>query len=399
MAPASPLRIAIVGAGSSGLLLALLLQRQGHDVSLLERAPGVRSDGCGILLVSAGLEAVLAAGLPQLVADWRSASQPVRQFVFRNLRGGLIEASEPDQDPQKLPSLLIHRRVVLESLASTLSPGCFQGGWELRRWCQDGAGVHLEAADGRRWSGDLLVGADGIFSRVAPGLDPGHRLNYLGDRVWRGVIEDDSFCRDGQFIVYTRGRGVYANVFDLGPDPSGRPLTHWGFFHEEPLPQSREDQKRLLREPIPEDALKRLPEDVAALMRATPLERQVANWSFDLDPLQHLVQGRVALIGDAGHAMSSSQARGMTAGLEDAECLARQLAANHEDPQAALRAYERERLPRVHAYQSRSREISNRIGRARRPPAATGSAATGSAAIGSAAIGSATSSSVAATTA
>jgi 2-polyprenyl-6-methoxyphenol hydroxylase-like FAD-dependent oxidoreductase len=375
MASASPLRIAIVGAGSSGLLLALLLQRQGHAVSLLERAPAVRSDGCGILLVAAGLEAVAAAGLPELVAKWRAASQPVRTFVFRNLRGGLIEASDADQDAQRHPSLLIHRRVVLETLASALAPGCFQGGWELARWRQDEAGVELEASDGRRWRGDLLIGADGIFSRVAPGLDPGHRLNYLGDRVWRGVIEDDSFCRDGQFIVYTRGRGVYANVFDLGPDPSGRPLTHWGFFHEEPLPPSREEQRRLLREPIPDGALNRLPEDVAALMRATPLERQVANWSFDLDPLQRLVQGRVALIGDAGHAMSSSQARGMTAGLEDGECLARQLAADREDPLAALQAYERERLPRVQAYQNRSREISNRIGRARRPAATTASVA------------------------
>ena len=379
MDSASPLRIAIVGAGSSGLMLAVLLQRQGHAVSLLERAAAVRNDGCGILLVSAGLQAMLNAGLAELVADWRAASQPVRQFVFRNLRGGLIEASRPEQDPEQPPSLLIHRCVVLETLASALRPGCFAGGWELRRWWQDDAGVELEAMDGRRWRGDLLIGADGIFSRVAPGLDPGHRLNYLGDRVWRGVIEDDSFCRDGQFIVYTRGRGVYANVFDLGVAADGRPLTHWGFFHEEPLPPSRDEQRRRLHQPIPADALERLPTDVAALIRATPLEHQVANWSFDLDPLQRLVRGRVALIGDAGHAMSSSQARGMTAGLEDAECLARQLAAGREDPLEALRAYERERLPRVHAYQNRSREISNRIGRGRRPAAASASKATAAA--------------------
>ncbi|MFN7899100.1 MAG: FAD-dependent oxidoreductase [Synechococcaceae cyanobacterium] len=135
----------------------------------------------------------------------------------------------------------------------------------------------------------------------------------------------------------------------------------------------------MLHEPIPDDALNRLPADVAALIRATPLECQVANWSYDLDPLQRLVLGRVALIGDAGHAMSSSQARGMTAGLEDAECLARQLAAYPDDPLEALRAYERERLPRVHAYQNRSREISNRIGRARRPPSPAAAPATATA--------------------
>ncbi|MFN7899099.1 MAG: FAD-dependent oxidoreductase [Synechococcaceae cyanobacterium] len=227
MATATPLRIAIVGAGSSGLLLALLLQRQGHTVSLLERAPAVRSDGCGILLVSAGLEAMLTAGLRELVDTWRANSQPVRQFVFRNLRGGLIEASDADQDPQRPPSLLIHRRVVLESLARALTPGSVHAGWELQRWQQDDDGVELEARDGRRWRADLMIGADGIFSRVAPGLDASHRLNYLGDRVWRGVIEDATFCRDGQVIVYTRGRGVYANVFDLGSNPEGRPLTHW----------------------------------------------------------------------------------------------------------------------------------------------------------------------------
>ena len=104
----------------------------------------------------------------------------------------------------------------------------------------------------------------------------------------------------------------------------------------------------------------------AALIAATPPEAVVANWSFDLEPLPQLVQGRVALLGDAGHAMSSSQARGMTAGLEDALCLARALA-GAADPLAALQAYERDRLPVVHRYQARSREVSERIGRQARP--------------------------------
>ena len=110
----------------------------------------------------------------------------------------------------------------------------------------------------------------------------------------------------------------------------------------------------------------------AALIAATPLEGVVANWSFDIDPLPRLAAGRVALIGDAAHAMSSSQARGMTAGLEDALCLARALArqggADAAAPGNALAAYNAERLPVVHRYQERSRRVSARTGR-RRPPA------------------------------
>ena len=96
----------------------------------------------------------------------------------------------------------------------------------------------------------------------------------------------------------------------------------------------------------------------------------MANWSYDLDPLPRLVQGRVGLLGDAAHAMSSSQARGMTAGLEDALAMAEALAACPADPLAALLRYERERMPIVHAYQERSRSISSRIGRQGKRPTA-----------------------------
>ena len=58
------LRIAVVGAGSSGLLLSLILQRQGHRVTLFERSPRLRTEGCGILLVRSGVEAVAAAAIP-----------------------------------------------------------------------------------------------------------------------------------------------------------------------------------------------------------------------------------------------------------------------------------------------------------------------------------------------
>jgi len=370
------LRVAIVGAGSSGLLLALLLQRQGHQVCLFERASDLRPEGCGILLVRSGVEAIAAAGIGGLLEQILAAGQPVRRFVVRNLRGDLIESSEAAGEPGELPSLLIQRRAILEAMAARLDPGVFRPGAGLLSWSQDAAGVEAHFDDGSYWQGDLLIGADGLHSRVAPQLARMRRLNYLGDRVWRGVVADGSFCRDGEFFVYARGRGVYANVFDLGIDADGVPLTHWGFFQEEVLPADRSEQRRLLSEPVPEEGLAKLPADLAALIRATPPQRLVANWSFDIDPLPTLVAGRVALLGDAGHAMSSSQARGMTAGLEDAVALARQLgllaAGVASDVEAALHRYNAERLPVVHRYQERSRQVSARTGRMRRPRVADG---------------------------
>lgn len=357
------LSIAVVGAGSAGMFTALILQKKGFRVTLFERAEQPRTEGCGILLVSDGVKTLDHSGEPDLTTKMVQAGSIARQFHFRNLKGKTLNITDSELDDDKPPSLLIRRSAIMKTIWGALDQRCFKGGHTVSEVQQTIDQVHIEFSNGIHWSGDMLIGADGIFSQVARHIVPERKLNYLGDRVWRGVVEDKhGFCKDGDFFVYARAQGIYANFFHLGPSDQGKPMTHWGFFHEEPIPKNRSEQQAKLKEPIPEEALKRLSPDAASLISSTNHDQIVTNWSFDIDPLPTLVKGRIALVGDAAHAMSSSQARGMTAGLEDAVELSNSIQ-NHTEIQNGLAHYNANRLPTVHKYQKRSREVSRKTGR------------------------------------
>jgi 2-polyprenyl-6-methoxyphenol hydroxylase-like FAD-dependent oxidoreductase len=354
----SQCKIGIIGAGSSGLYLGILLTQQGYQVDIFEKSPEVRTDGCGILLVTSGMKA-LQTGNPQLCQKIMAAGIPVSNFEFRNLKGQLVNSSSPEYAPDELPGMLIHRKAILETLLEFLPSECLHLNAEFKSITQTEAGVNVDFQDGSQWQGDLLVGADGLYSQVREFVVPNVKPFYLGDLVWRGVVNDDSFCTDGNFIVYVRGRGIYANFFDLGHG-----LTHWGFFVE----QERESQRAELI-PIPPKELAKLPIDARKVIESTPPKQLITRYSYDIDPLPQLYQGRILLIGDAAHAKSPTRARGMTSGFEDSLALSRILPAS-QDIAEALARFEAERKPIVHEYQLTSRKQSLTIGRLHRKGAA-----------------------------
>lgn len=358
-------RIGIIGAGSTGVYLASLLVRQGYHVDLFEKAARPRTDGCGILLITSGMNA-LAQGNPRICQQLIQAGSPAQRFEFRNLKGTVVNTETVTLDKDELPSMLIHRKAILETLLADLTDlplrniG-FHFSHQFESLSQTSDGVMVNFTNGQTWHGDVLVGCDGIFSEVREFVVPGAKIRYLGDLVWRGIVTDEQFCTNGDFILYIRGRGIYANFFDLGGG-----YTHWGFFIEHVQDETEVGQPRPQNTIIPAHELAKLPLEGRTVIASTPADQIVTNFSYDLDPLPILHQGRVVLLGDAAHAKSPSRARGMTAGFEDALALTNYLK-DCDDVESALAGFEAERLPIVHEYQRSSREISRNTGRKGQP--------------------------------
>ncbi len=349
-------KIGIIGAGTSGAYLASLLIQEGFQVTLFEKAPLVRTDGCGILIVRSGMQAI-HDGNPQISKKIIEAGNPVKLFEFRNLKGGFINSEAVTYEEGEIPGMLVHRKAILEAILDTLSPNSIKFNAQLSSITQTHNSAIAHFKDGSQWEGDLIIGADGILSKVRQSVVPNVDLNYLGDLVWRGIVEDDSFCPEGNFFVYVRGRGIYANFFHIDEIH-----THWGVFIETEQTDAEKQTLHPTNTEIPAQELAKLPEDARKVIASTPLENTICRYSYDIDPLPQLYDGRVLLVGDAAHAKSSTRARGMTSGWEDGLALMRHLKSSDTIAEA-LGNYQTERLPIVHEYQRSSREVSRKIGR------------------------------------
>lgn len=357
------IKIGIVGAGTTGVYLASLLAKQGYKVDLFEKASSPRTDGCGILLVQAGMKA-LNEGIPSVCNKVISAGSPVNYFEFRNLKGGITDAHSVNYENDELPGMLVHRKAILEALLDELPEDYLHTNHQFISLEKNDEKVTAYFTNGYKWEGDLLIATDGIFSRVRPFVLPNIKpLFYLGDIVWRGVVKDDQFCPENNFIVYVRGRGIYANFFSLG-----KGITHWGFFLERGQDDLEKGKPRPHNVLIPEEELNKLPPAPRKIIQNTPLKDIICNFSYDINPLPYFYEDRVLLMGDAGHASSSTRARGMTSGLEDALSFARHFSQGTHIVKV-LADFQEERLPIVHEYQRSSREMSLNIGRQQRKKA------------------------------
>jgi salicylate hydroxylase len=354
--------ILIAGAGLGGLTAALVLIQRGHHVRVFEQANELREVGAGVQLGANGTRILIALGLEAAM------QQVVCAATSKEIRLGSTGQSWPAFDLGETsverfgaPYWMVHRgdfhKVLLDAVRA-VTPDAIRTGNGCTGFEQTGDGVTLLLANGERVAGDLLIGADGVHSRVRhqmfgqgagqvgagqAGVGQGGSARFTGIMAWRGLVPMERLPPHQRRLVGANWMGVGGHVVTY-PLRRGELLNFVGVVERDDWrveswnePGSREE---CLRD------LANWHEDVKTIIRNidTPYK-----WALlGREPLDHYAQGRVCVMGDAAHPTLPFLAQGANMALEDAVVIARCLDLC-ERPEDALRRYENARLQRTAA--------------------------------------------------
>ena len=347
------MRALVIGGGIGGLTAALALQQRGVAVEVYERAARLEEVGAGISLWPNALKALYRLGLEERL---RAISFVAATGAVRRQDGAILSATSAKTfvDRFGLPTTVFHRaellRVLLDAVAGTPI--------HLGRACetveQDAHGATAVFADGGPAHGDVLIGADGVRSRIRDHLGVSGPLRYAGYTAWRGIAPfETSRLVGGE----TLGCG---QRFGLVPIARERVYWYATTNTEEGQTEDAASTHTTLRR-----LFARWHGPIPALLDATDPAAIIRSDIYDRDPVDRWGSGRVTLLGDAAHPMTPNLGQGACQAIEDALFLAGCLAAGGPI-EAALRRYEAVRRPRTAAVVRASRNVG-RIGQIQSP--------------------------------
>ncbi|MER7951840.1 FAD-dependent monooxygenase [Streptomyces sp. NPDC096079] len=338
-------RAVVVGAGIGGLTAAVALHRRGWRVTVLERAADLTPVGAGIALAPNAQRALDVIGLGDQV---RALSAWQGDGGMRTPGGRWLARTDAQAAAARFggPLVLLHRATLVAILGSALPDGAVRTGVAaaLADPGDDHRPARLSVTDGTGAPGaleaELVVGADGIRSGIRAALFPEHPgPRYSGATTWRVVVPAPA----RPFAPHeTWGAG---RLWGSQPLKDGRVYAYAMAVAPAGAHAPDDEKAELLR--LFGDWHHPVPEILAGVTPDRILRHDVHHLP---DALPAFHRGRVALLGDAAHAMMPSLGQGGNQAVEDAVVLA-----HHADtapglaPGRALAAYTADRLPRTTA--------------------------------------------------
>ena len=345
-----PLTTIVVGGGIGGLSLARELARAGLPAVVLERASKLTTVGAGIIMNPNAMAVLEANGLAERVRAQSSPYLARETFDQRGRRLALRDYRPLYAAGRLATGALCHRAHLHECLYDGLPAGVVHLDTRIVGLDEGADSVRVETDSGQTFAGDVLIGADGIHSAVRTRFFGRSEPVYLGYRSHRFVVEN----RDGlEHFTEFLGHGKRVGLVPIG----GGQLYVWTTFNS-----PRESRAWALERPQALRALFAEFTDSRVRTALGGLESIDAVVCTDIEEVHRAdwARGRVALLGDAAHALTPNMGQGAGMAMEDGAVLAEELsraARGETDVPSALFAYVARRRQRVETIVSLSRAI------------------------------------------
>ena len=334
-------RVLIAGGGIGGLTAAIALIQHGFEVYVYEQAPELREYGAGVSIAPNGSRVLIKLGLQAELEH--VASRPISRAMRLFNTGESWQRS--GSGTGLTPAIwVVHRADLHQALAVALegrAPGSIRVGARCVGFEQDANKVTLLLDSGERVTGDALVGADGVHSRIRRELVGEGRATFTGYMAWRAVmpierlplrLREQGFTAwmgpSGQIVTYPLRQGKLMN-FAATVRRNDWLIESWS--EAGTVEECRGD-------------FADWHDDVLAIIDAidTPYK-----WALIGRPsLEHCSVGRVTLLGDAFHPTLPILGQGANMAIEDGMILVRCLEAS-ATIEEALQRYEAARLDRT----------------------------------------------------
>jgi 6-hydroxynicotinate 3-monooxygenase len=341
-------QIAVIGAGLGGMTVAGLLQRQGFAVKVYEQAPAFSRIGAGIHLSANVMMVMRRLEIEKALYD---IGLHPDAFVSRQWDTGDILFELPFDAAAEArygaAYINVHRGDLHSVLESALAHGTVAFGKKLSGIDDRGATIRLSFEDGSDADADLIIGADGLNSKVRDHLLGPQKPRYTGHIAHRAIYPT------------TRLNGLPIRACTKWWGPGNHILVYY-------MTQAREEVYLVTSAPQPEwnstaafvpcgrdEFIATFEGYHAELQQVVQAASEITKWPvFDREATDLWCGRRIAMLGDACHPMRPYMAAGAAMAIEDAAILARCIAEiGRDDAQQCFAWYEANRKPRVRKVQ------------------------------------------------